>query len=59
MFVTGSILLNIIVSDVFKSPCEHPKITTLVFQIKELICLKNLEVKKLAIALFKQFLSLL
>ncbi len=34
MFVTGSILLIIIVSDVLKSHGEHPIITTLVFSKK-------------------------
>ena len=59
MFVIGSILLTILVINVFKSPFEHPKSTTKFFYKKELISLNNLEFKKLERALVRQFLSLL
>ncbi len=58
MFVTGSILLTILVSDVFKSLCKHLK-STIYFLQKKLISLNNLEFKKLARALVRQFLFLL
>ena len=58
MFVTGSILLTILVSDVFKSLYKHLK-STIYFLQKKLISLNNLEFKKLARALFRQFLFLL
>lgn len=58
MFVTGSILLTILVSDFFKSLFEHLK-STIYFLQKKLISLNNLEFKKLARALVRQFLFLL
>ena len=58
IFVTGSILLTIIVSDVFQKSLRRSKKNYLFFA-KKLISLNNLEFKKLARALVRQFLFLL